>query len=226
MKAFVLVLASAISLAFLASSAGAYDYTEADTCRGCHFYPGNVVMQFTVDKWKVSNHAQSHHGFNGNTYCAGCHAPFQADPAATGDDNEPVSIDDWESVTCGSCHPPHDLRVEWGTPIGNYDVDAGGWTPVYEEDADSLCEHCHTGDRHSREFQGFGTAMDHKGVRCIDCHMAEIPNGLDPGRMTRTHDFHVEANLPYSCITSECHSNKKEDWAIKQIGKDKIHGKE
>jgi hypothetical protein len=38
-----------MSLAFLAVPAGAYDYTEADTCRACHFSPGDVVMQFTVD---------------------------------------------------------------------------------------------------------------------------------------------------------------------------------
>lgn len=227
MRALVPILAGAMTLAFMASPAAAYDYTEANDCADCHFYPGDAVMQFTVDKWKESSHAQSHQLFLGNTYCASCHAPFQADPAATSDENAAVPLAEWEAVTCSSCHPPHDLRVEWGTPIGTYDVDTAAWSPVYEDEANLLCENCHSGSRHEQEFQGFGKAMSHKGVRCIDCHMAAIPNDADPGRLTRNHSFNVGASLPYSCGVGEggCHSNHTEDWAAKQIAKGKLHGK-
>ena len=76
-----------------------------------------------------------------NTYCARCHSPFQADPEATYGTSELVAEADWQAVTCGSCHPPHSLRVAWGTPIGNFDVDASTpenpvWVPVFEEEAD------------------------------------------------------------------------------------------
>jgi hypothetical protein len=67
----------------------------------------------------------------------------------------------------------------------------------------------------------------HKKIKCIDCHVAKVPNPLDPpGRMTRTHTFKVTENLPTSCINAGCHSNKTVEWALKQIQKEKIHGKE
>ncbi len=217
----------------MASPASAQDRTEADRCAGCHFYPGNVVMPFVVGEtdpatgWYLSEHANSYSDNNGNTYCAKCHSPFQADPDATHGSNDPVPSEYWEAVTCSSCHPPHDLRVAWGTPIGNYDIQEGDWFPVY--DANALCTYCHTGARHEKDFQGYGDVMYHKkGVRCIDCHMAEVPNDLDPpDRYTRTHDFKVATNVPYSCGTVEggCHANHKEEWAIKQIHKEKMHGK-
>jgi hypothetical protein len=207
--------------------APAYDRTEPDYCEACHFFPGSAVMPFVVDTWLDSSHANSYHGFNGNTYCAVCHSPFQADPSATQNDNDPVAIENWEAVTCGACHPPHDLRVEWGTPIGNYDVAAQSWIPVYEEDANDLCTHCHAGMQ-QKDFHSYAKVMYHKkGVRCIDCHMPKIPNDVVAGDTTnrRTHDFKVGLNLPYSCITAECHANKTEQWAAKQIAKNKIHGK-
>lgn len=225
----VLSLPLALAFALLAAStAQAYDHSEAESCAGCHFYPGSAVMTFTVDTWYAAAHSTSLNASNGNSYCARCHSPFQADPAATHHDSDPVPPEDWESITCSTCHPPHDLRVEWGTPIGIYDVDAAEWFPVYEAEANQLCQHCHSGSRHQPDFQGFGQAMfEHKDVRCIDCHMPEVPNPEDPGRLTRTHDLHAAGNLPYSCGTVEggCHDNHKPEWAAKQIGKGKIHGK-
>jgi formate-dependent nitrite reductase cytochrome c552 subunit len=199
------------------------DTTAADYCGSCHFNP---TMKEVVDEWKTSNHANSFHGYNGNTYCASCHSPFQADPGATHSDNDPVPIEEWEGVTCGACHPPHDLRVEWGTPIGNYDVDAGEWVPVYEEDADDLCEFCHTGSRHEKEFQGFGTVM-HKKINCIDCHMPDVSSTTRPEKH-RTHEFPIPDadNVEETCglDNDDCHPNHKEDWAVKQIEKG-IHEK-
>jgi hypothetical protein len=194
------------------------DTTEADYCGSCHRNPAQADI---VDEWKASAHGNSFTaGRNDNTYCASCHSPFQADPDATYGDNDPIPLEEWEGVTCGACHPSHHDRVEWGTPIGNYDVETGEHFPVYE--ADELCEYCHSGSRHEKEFQGFGTIM-HKKVECIDCHMAKVPSreGDDDHR---THDFHVDASYSCGLNDPDCHPNHKEDWAEKQIEKG-IHEK-
>ncbi len=223
---FYLALTAAVGLV-MASPGWAYDRTEANGCADCHSGAGAIVMPFVVGKWLESNHADSYHGSNGNTYCAKCHSPFQANPLATHDDNMPVPLEEWEAVTCSACHPPHDLRVEWGTPIGIYDVATGEHSPVYLDDANMLCEYCHT-DRHEKDFQGYGQEMfEHKDVRCIDCHMAEIPVDDEGVSYRAAHNFEVAANLPWSCGTyaGGCHESHTEEWAAKQIAKEKIHGK-
>ena len=210
----------AVLVFLVPASAGAYDRSEQEGCAGCHYTP---VMPFTAGTYLESNHADSYQAYLGNTYCASCHSPFQADPDATHSDSVPVPLVEWEAVTCGSCHPPHDLRVLWGTPIGTYDIATEEWTPVYEDEANVLCENCHSGSRHSKDFQGFGQSMaEHKGVRCIDCHMPKVPN---EDLMTRTHNFAVVDNVQYSCGVggAGCHANHKVDWAVKQILKEKIH---
>jgi formate-dependent nitrite reductase cytochrome c552 subunit len=68
--------------------------------------------------------------------------------------------------------------------------------------------------------------FEHKGVRCVDCHMAQVPVEVASGtRMTRTHDWNVLDNLPFSCGVggTGCHANHKVDWAVKQILKGRIH---
>jgi len=227
-RLFGLISIPVAALMMLAGQALAQDYdrTEAEGCGGCHFYPGSVVMPFTVDTYLdvETEHAYSYRSYIGNTYCAKCHSPFQAVPGVTYDTKEPVPLEEWEAVTCGSCHPPHDLRVEWGTPIGNYDIEEEEWTPVYEEDA--LCDYCHGNAHHDLEFQGFGKSMsEHKDVTCTDCHMPKVPNPLEEGRMTRTHNWKVYENTAYSCGTvgGGCHENHKTEWAEKQILKEKIH---
>jgi hypothetical protein len=202
------------------------DTSEADDCAGCHFYPGTAVMPAMVDQWEESNHANSNHGYNANTYCAECHSPFQADPAATHSENEPVPIEEWQGVTCGACHPPHDLRVEWGTPIGNYDIEAEDWIPRYEEDANALCEYCHTGSRHEKEFQGYGSIMDKKDVTCVDCHMAKAPTDPAYGDYTNRHSHTFEVDPEFSCglDNEDCHDNHNLNWAEKQVQKG-IHEK-
>ncbi|MCL7412359.1 MAG: hypothetical protein M8353_01910 [ANME-2 cluster archaeon] len=71
--------------------------------------------------------------------------------------SDPVPADEWMDVTCSACHPPYDKRVKWGTPIGNFNVTAGEWMPVF--DANELCVYYHTGSYHAKEFQGFGKVM-------------------------------------------------------------------
>ena len=183
-------------------------------------------MPFVVDKWMQSVHARSYGDVQGNTYCARCHSPFQADPAATHAENEPVPLETWQAITCSVCHPPHDLRVAWGTPIALYDVGTGEYSPLSLDDANVQCEQCHSGARHARKFKAYGDLMFHKkDVRCIDCHMAKIPTGDEAVGRRASHTFNVVENLPWSCGTHAggCHSNHKEEWALKQIQKGKIH---
>lgn len=200
------------------------DHSEAAGCASCHFNP---EMAEVVAEWEWSEHGMSFDaGVGANTYCASCKAPLNADALATGSDNDPVPWEEWQDVTCSSCHPPHDLRVEWGTPIGIYEPAAATWRPIY--DSNELCTECHSPPRHEKVFQGFGQVMfEKKDVECVDCHMAEVPSSVE-GQTHESHTWTVANNLPYSCGVGNgsCHQNKTEEWALKQINKDKIHGKE
>ncbi len=207
-------------------------HTEANGCAVCHIPDGSGThMEPIVESFVDSGHAYASagQGSNQNTYCAKCHSPFQADPEATGGDNDPVPSGAWEAVTCGVCHPSHTLRVQWGTPIATYDIESGEYTPVY--DSNELCEHCHEGSRHAKDFQGFGQSMfTKKLVTCVDCHMARMPElagdeGEDRPTRRASHSFGVAENLPYSCGIGDdnCHANKTVKWAVKQIEKMIIH---
>jgi hypothetical protein len=185
-------------------------------------------MKDVVDSWEVSGHANSNHGYNANTYCAKCHSPFQADADAKHDDNDPISDEDWAGVTCSACHPPHDLRVKWGTDLGTYDIKSGEWSPVYKKDHADVCLQCHNGDdpegRHYiGEFQGFGKSML-KQIGCEGCHMPKVDAGNGE---FQSHAF-VKPDGANSCGTGfgadpDCHPNKDLDWAQKQWDKNKIH---
>jgi hypothetical protein len=218
-----------ISISNLVMAQG-HDRTESDACNDCHLYPGDVVMTFYISTWEASEHGDSFGTDQGNTYCAQCHSPLQADLAATSGTNDPISISDWQDVTCSVCHPPHNLRVEWGTPTGLYDISTGGWTPVYREESNDLCTtNCHAGDKHLVDFKAVGSLMvEKKAVLCIDCHIPKVPNTEDTNdRLTRTHSLKVSDNVPWSCgiYPEGCHESKTEKWAQKQINKMKIHGK-
>lgn len=223
------VLIGIMILAGVAAATGDHgdDRTEATGCAGCHSV-GNPMLQ-VVTQWETSAHANSYDGGRGaNTYCASCKSPPLADPNATNSNNQPIAQEVWQDVTCSSCHPPHTQRVEWGTPIGVYDVALGDWRPVY--DSNELCVYCHSGTHHSKEFKCFAELMyDKKDVKCIDCHMPKVPVDVGGGVMrdTHSHTFSVANNLPYSCGVDglPCHPNKTTEWAKKQIEKTKIHGK-
>ena len=62
----------------------------------------------------------------------------------------------------------------------------------------------------------------------MDCHMPIVPyvDQFDIETEGRTHNWKVAENLPYSCGTMAggCHANKTDEWALKQIAKNKIHG--
>lgn len=231
-SSIVLLITSMALVGFIVTSVGtlqaglpAGDTSEADGCASCHYYPDQDKVQGEiVDEWKESSHGNSYGSSNSNTYCAKCHSPFQADPEATHSNHDPVPQEEWQGVTCSSCHPPHSKRVEWGTPIGYYDVAEQEWTPVYEGDTNELCTHCHESWRHESIFSpGPGNTMEKKGVECIDCHMPVVPTeGTDKDH--RSHNWHIlesTDNPEYSCglERSECHDSHDADWAAKQIDK-------
>lgn len=228
LPALALVLSCGIALPVEAQEAG-LERSEPDGCADCHFNPG---MAETVSDWETSEHGQSFDwGAGANTYCAECKSPLLWNPAATSDTNDPIPVEEWQDVTCSSCHPPHDERVEWGTPIGviadpTADDPHDKWMPLY--DIDELCVSCHSGTRHAKSFQGFGKVMFYKkDVGCADCHMAEVPNS-SPDGFGASHTWSVYGSLPYSCGigAGNCHFNKTMKWAEKQIEKMKVHGKD
>jgi hypothetical protein len=195
-------------------------------------------MPAVVADWKTSEHALSYDGGSGaTTYCASCKSPRQADPAATYP-GDPVPPEDWEGVTCGACHPPHDLRVTlFGalaiyTPGADPDLE-GSWTDIPELDEDAveaqaLCTNCHSGPRHGITFaQGYPRTMEKKGVTCFDCHMSEREaENPDDGYVSYlSHSWNPLEDVAATCGLNRdaCHSNHDEQWAEKELEKG-IHG--
>jgi hypothetical protein len=197
-----------------------------DACDGCHVPGLNPNVELAAITWAESEH------LNGVTFgpdrCKNCHQPFRT---ADTDCGEP---DREYGVECAVCHTDHtddcdrELRI-WDREACEYGPE------IHHYNLNELCLTCH--DRpeiqgHSAfdaPPQGWGQAMlEQKGVLCVDCHMPIVPFTDRFGVMTegRTHDWKVADNLPYSCGTlpGGCHENKTDDWALKQIAKDKMHG--
>jgi len=245
-KAFnscIVILAAVLMLGWSAASAQAYDREEYEGCRECHSARGTDHMLFVSDTWLLSGHANSWAESNGNTYCMSCHAPLQADPLATRDNNQPVPLEESEALTCAGCHLPHTLAGEVGTRLGNFivgsgDAETGEWVPRFEGEEDELCMQCHSGSRHEKEI----TMWQMKEVKCIDCHMPKIPvvqfalatdTEPAPVRPTRTHEFGfpleddeaLAAKARFSCGTEGvgCHPHESTDWAVAYIRSKLIH---
>jgi hypothetical protein len=195
---------------------------EAAQCAACH---ENPKMAFVAAKWSQSAHAHTYGVSEGNTFCAQCHSPLQADAGATATDNQAIPVEQWQGVTCSVCHPPEDKRAQWGTPLGLYDVATRTYTPLALADADLLCLNCHNG-RNAPRFGDAGLRMMQRGVRCIDCHLARIASGDGNGGTAPAHDFKVVANLPASCglVPGGCHAGGTQEWALEKIGSGAIHG--
>ena len=198
-----------------------YNYSESNGCVNCHFslgaggdhMPEAVGMKFdtttnafvfTGGGWRASIHAQSNFKSTQNTYCAKCHAPLQADPAAQFAVGMSKSIPDGtvEGVTCAACHPSHNAAVVLGRRLGIYKWGMDKTKPeaydvVQEGQEDVLCLNCHT-SRHNETNPAFDL-MYTAGVRCIDCHMAVNGQILNTEVPKRAHDFKVAKNLPFSC---------------------------
>ena len=111
-----------------------YNRAEVNGCWSCHerpyAYAGHDHMKYVAETWLESGHANSWSQAKGNTYCSQCHAPVQADPAATPEDNESVSISESMAVTCASCHFDHTTASFLGTRTGSLVVGSLWWDPA------------------------------------------------------------------------------------------------
>jgi hypothetical protein len=196
-----------------------------EPCNGCHVSGLNPNVQLAYDTWAESEH------LNGVTFgpdrCKNCHQPFRTE--------EPCGELDREyGVECAVCHTDHtdecdrELRI-WDRASCDYGP------PIEHNNLNEACLTCHNRPDiigHSAfdaPAQGWGKAMlEQQGVQCVDCHMPVVPFTDQFGVKTegRTHNWKVADNLPYSCGTMPggCHSNKLDEWALKQIEKNKIHG--
>jgi hypothetical protein len=183
-----------------------------------------AYVAFVRSKWSESRHADTYGPAQGNTFCARCHSPLQADAGASETRTTAIPEAQWQDVTCSVCHPSAGQRAAWGSPIAKYDVATKTYESVPLADADELCTHCHTGE-FTTGFQGYGSVMHDAGVRCIDCHMAVIPADDPNVGQWPAHDFKVAANLPYSCGTypGGCHSRRPETWARRILTLGPLH---
>jgi hypothetical protein len=248
------MLAFAVYALVLPNPVQGQDRSEYDDCRGCHTtVNGEQIprahMQFTADTWLKSGHANSNYGFNEVQVCAACHSPRDFESEA--DPFDPIALENWQGVTCGSCHLSHHLAGEVGTRIGNWIVgsedpeDENSWVLRYR-DLNAQCEYCHPG--HSLAEQGFteaGAAMA-SFLTCVDCHMPKIVIPVDPrayggryenGRPTSIHDFGfhfddmeaLETKVEAACMY--CHGifpgdkMKTTSKAIQMIAEGAVHGR-
>ncbi|MHB9111878.1 MAG: hypothetical protein ACYC4D_04550 [Thermoleophilia bacterium] len=234
----IMGVAAALSLSlmlvpFVMGAEDDYNRAAANACGSCHAgqgaygEPGLTEMSTVVNMWRGSSHAWSLEYPDPlrpdrlkSPSCARCHSPLEATVMANGGT---VAEGQWQGVTCNVCHPPKAARAGFdpATRIGMYNVATGTWSPVYEENMNDLCTTCHTGSRHGTTFKfGYGKDMWDAGVRCVDCHMANMPTQALNGETLdiASHTWKVEAN---GCLS--CHPDKTVKWAEKEIGKGKIH---
>ena len=212
-----------------------YDYSVPNMCPSCHFILGldhtaraagvvwnntTQTWQFTGSGWLAAWHSQSDHGENENTFCAKCHSPLQASPAASFSGGftvnaQPIPPGRFAAVNCITCHPPDNVTTVLAAQ--NPTALLGGALAIYRwkgynnpasyqavvpGQEDTLCLNCHE-ERHSQTNAAF-ESMYSSGVRCLDCHMAPYQylgggtTGL-PQLPERFHDWRVAENEPYSC---------------------------
>jgi hypothetical protein len=243
------MLMVAVCMLILPIAAQGQDRSENEGCRACHTtVDGEQIprlhMQFTADTWLNSGHANSNHGFNENTFCSECHSPRQWKEII-----EDVALEDWQGVSCGSCHLSHHLAGEVGTRVGNWIV--GSEDPEAEDswelrfrDYNAQCQYCHPGHSGEQGFTEAGAAMA-AFLECVDCHMPKINIPVDPrayggeyedGRPTVIHDFGfhfddreaLEKKVEAACMY--CHGIfpgdpvKDTARAIKLIADGAVHG--
>ncbi len=206
-----------------------YNYSEANSCTGCHFRLGIAgdhmleavgvtfnsstnAFSFTGNGWLAARHSTSNYGSTQNTFCAKCHSPLQATPQSSFNDGyfENTALipnGQVEGVTCGACHLSHNAAAVAGTRIGiyKYGMDRNtlaAYQPLMPGNFDLLCLNCHV-QRHNEDNAAFAR-MYAAGVECVDCHMAPYgynknSDGSDGTLVKHFHNFKVAANLPYSC---------------------------
>ena len=195
------------------------------------------------EDWVMSEHGSSYdNGMGANTYCAKCKSPIEFDPQSTLENNIIIPESKWQSVTCLVCHTTN-LVPQPRPPgahlhlMGNYIPGSGdpnnatleNITQMYiiRDNPNDLCAYCHTGRYEVTFVPGYGRIMEKKGVTCLDCHMPMKPNPVPIPQLTefRSHKLDPLKDSSFSCGINrdDCHYNKNEDWALKQMLKEKIH---
>jgi hypothetical protein len=123
------------------------------TCYQCHDTPEFASMlQGKINDWSGSDHGNSNHGYNSNTYCAKCMSPFEYDMSAVNSSvSDPISAENWTNIRCSVCHNLHD------TPSDNvYVYNGTDYKPV--DTAAEMCGNCHGGSDHHHEYEDWSSS--------------------------------------------------------------------
>ena len=208
-----------LGIACEACHLGAKAHAENKEVRPPFFPSGPYVFASGADDQEVWGKTSA----NKNFICARCHSgsrPQYAAGISTWNSTEytdamrghcyhpdKAAAHGMESLTCVSCHNPHET-------IGRK------WTKTPATDQES-CVRCHT------QYVGDARLQKHthhpigsSGSQCMNCHMPKINEGL--GDMVRTHTIFnptnvkmLEANHPNAC--NMCHVEKPIDWTLQYL---------
>lgn len=186
------------------------------------FFPNSPHIEFDVGAGDTVNSLRfSRSSDNINWICARCHSgnrPTFAAGMSTWNSTEASdafkgscyeSTHERESLTCVSCHNPHEA-------IGKQ------WPDTAEQD-DRRCLKCH------EEYSGAEAIGEHthhsvgsSGARCMNCHMPKINEGLQD--VVRTHmifnptkSVMLESNQPNAC--NLCHLAETIDWTLDYLNR-------
>jgi cysteine-rich repeat protein len=150
---------------------------SSEVCGNCHYYYQNGTgrrygiadparrnhEQF--NDWSAGPHGLSLQNTATNTYCAQCHSPGNADPAAEEQFFNYFQAADATLVACISCHDPHRISQDrWAT----LEWPAQGIQNPKRYQA-ALARYLGSdGDAFTSDFLPF--ASDRKNDLCVDCH--------------------------------------------------------
>ena len=141
-------------------------------------------------EWLESSHSDTFdNGVGANTTCARCKSPTNWDPQSDTADlsldcysckhvpgeprpelpgGDPVSMQDWNDISCEICHEP--IGNSYSTGIAYWDQSTGTYLPV--DSVMELCAHCHEGQHGFEVIEEQRESPIHKGWDCTRCHGA------------------------------------------------------
>lgn len=234
--------------AFAVMSTQAVNYSTPEGCASCHMDQGKRYV--LVDTWKQSTHADTYKTNSGNTYCAKCKSPFEHTAGATFPTRQIVSEEAWQGVTCYTCHSPR--KVENGVShryrLGNYIPGSGdpvtatvaeldnmyNWVnQSNRNEVNAMCTTCHNSSARNHLDVPFDNKTGQKkmsgtgkfaNVTCVTCHMPnqEWSANRNGSLVSSTFKGHSMKAGVASCL--QCHENRRESWAQRNIEKGIPHG--
>lgn len=140
-------------------------------------------------EWEQSEHADTFdNGLGANTTCARCKSPKNWDPSQEVaalealdcgsckrvpgaprpelESGSPVSLDDWQDITCEICHIQEGDSVT--AEIAFWDQTSGTYQDV--ESVNELCAHCHEGRHGFEVVEEQRASPAHQNWDCTKCH--------------------------------------------------------